>query len=95
MRCAQLLYRCPWVHHVDKQLNASCVPWAVATLRNIYAHYLLIDQSNSLFAGTPAASNLYVRSALGPRAYFSRLRALTSRHLAGMMSIDYDVVRRQ
>ena len=79
----QLLYRCPWVHHIDKELNASCVPWALSTLRTIYAHDLLLDYSHSLFGGTPAASNLYVRSALGPRVYFSRLGALTTHHLAG------------
>jgi hypothetical protein len=50
----QLLFRCPWNHRVDAALNASCVPWAWATLREIYGRDLLLDESRNLFAGTPA-----------------------------------------
>ena len=78
----QLLYRCPWAHHVDSTLNASCLPWALDTLQAIYAHELLLDDARSLFCGTPAASNYYLRSLLGPRVFFARLRALGDDHLA-------------
>ncbi|KAL1515335.1 hypothetical protein AB1Y20_001966 [Prymnesium parvum] len=90
----QLLYRCPWVHHKDTHLNLTCIPWGAHVLRSIYRHDLVVDNSNSLFSGTAAASNLYIRSVLGPRAYFGRLHALTSEHLAGAQSLlsKYEIV---
>ena len=87
---SQLLLLCPSANYTRPSA------WAVAALRYIYVHDLVLDGNDKGhgFPGTPAASNFNTRVLLGPRVHFARLRALTETHHVASLELlkHYSVV---
>ena len=75
-----LLERCPLARS-RSALNASCVAWAAGALGDLYERSMVLEYSTALFIGTPSASNHYLRTLLGPRAYFLGLDGVRRRHV--------------